>query len=1135
MPLTKPKLFLALLLAMVSGWWGCGDTKKEAGPFVSGTLTIPEADRETDAPVLVALTTTLDRDALENHPRDVVVEYLVADKDEASFRMDLSRKKVKPGDSVYLIAFVDRNYAGAVPFPDEGDVMGVYVAEGRISPAITLSEGENEGFHIVINREVFDYEASISGNITGEDTGMVTVVAYGGDVDSSNFTTLDFNGVIGFTTFNKADASPAAYTLDILPYGKNVPVENVQVFALLDKNNSQTVDAGDRIGFYSQGEDFSTLLTITDGLHLTDINVAFTFDVRPPGSVAISGDFTLPADYVAGAPPVFIAVFDGADPGRVLEAPFSAIRYFSKLPADIGCTRFSLDLTASGLKEGDKVMVVGLWDRDFAGGLPNITPGDFMGLYVPKGRISPAFSLKAGENSGLHVDINREVFDYEAAISGTVLGNDQGPVTLVAYNGDIDSSDFAQMDFSKVVGFTTVAKSPSPIGYTLKISPYGQPAPLKNVMVIGLLDKNGNDAVDAGDRIGFYRQGKDFFTPLTITDGLHLTGIDLAFAFDVPQPSLAPVFISGDFSLPAEYKKNSPPVYIAVFQGADPTSILEDPFVGIRYFSKVTPGETTFSFDLTQTGLGPEDEIMVMGLWDRDFKGGLPNLTKGDVMGIYFEPGRLSPATPLSSFDNRKIHLDINREVFDYTASVAGTIRGEEAGQVTLVAYAGDITSSDFQHLDVNDIIAYQPLDKKAAPIAYTLEVLPFGKNAPIEKVMIIAVLDNNKNQRVDGGDRIGFYKQGEEIAGLLTIHDGDVLAGMDIEFVFDVPHASHIPMSLAGTVTVSNEYLGSNRPIFLLVFDAEDPGDILDDPFAYLNYFYRLPADAVSFDMDLSNTHLVPGDSVMVAALWDRDFSGGFPGLNKGDRLGIAVNKQTYAFTTTLQYGKNLLPGKGGAFDINKRLYDFSADLEYAIDLTGVGNFDMETARLMVLSVHVDGVEMAVTVGGDIGLDIDMDYLLGVDVLPGVVYDYIGIGNRKDPETPRKLPILTALYDRVVVWEQNNPPDPLINGVDHGRENERTAYLVAVLDKNGNGALDGEDEIGYYGDTLIEISDDYLPNDLPPWLKDILIPEGFRGTLTAPAPVKRIVRGRNQEPRPGGAAGPYWISHFKPSSAPLP
>ncbi|MFZ2632531.1 MAG: hypothetical protein WA081_14830 [Desulfosalsimonadaceae bacterium] len=1377
----KRFLLLAICIAAFIGVCGCGDTSDDPGLFLSGTFTLPEADTNSDAPLLVALTNTLDADVLENRPREAVIEYMVADKGGGSFRMDLSDKKIKPGDSAYLIAFIDRNYIGAVPFPDAGDVIGVYVKEGRISPAITLAEGENSGFNIDINREVFDYEATMSGTISGDDTGPVTVVAYTGNIDSSDFTNLDFSGVIGFATFNKTDANSVDYTINILPYGKNVPVENVQVFALLDRNSSGTVDAGDRIGFYSLGDEFSTLLTITDGLALTGIDLEFTFDVLSPGTVKISGDFTLPVEYVDGSPPVYIAVFDGANPAAVFESPFSEIRYFSKVPAEIGCTRFSFDLSESGLTEGDEVIVVGLWDRDFTGGLPNITKGDFIGIHVVEGRISPAITLKEGENSGLHLDINREVFDYMASISGMVLGNDTGPVTLVAYTGDIASSDFSNLDFNKVIGFETIDKSSGHLNYTINILPYGRNVPIDKVQVFALLDKNSSGTVDGGDRIGFYRQGEEFSTLLTITGGAEIVNIDLEFTFDVRHPSETPVSISGDFTLPAEYTENSPPVYIAIFDGSDPAGVLDDPFSAIRYFSRVPPGVDKFSFDLSATGLGPEDEVLIIGLWDRDFAGGLPNFTKSDFIGLYFEEGRIKPAVKLADGQNSGFHIDINREVFDYEASVSGTIRGNDAGAVTLVAYAGEITSSDFKNMDVDQIIGYKTFVKQAAPVSYTLDILPYGKNVPIEKVMIIALLDKNTSGTIDGGDRIGFYSREGEFSSLLTINDGDVLAGIDIEFIFDVgvpsgvamsisgefvlpteyteesppvyiaildgsdpaavlddpfaairyfskvpggstqfsfdlsdtgmgpddevmvialwdrdfagglpnftkgdfigiyikegrlspttaltagensgvhvdinrevfdfeasvsgtilgndpgsvilvayageitssdfssldfnevagyktidkgayplnytmnilpygknvpirevqmialldandsgtadggdrigfygrgdeistlltitdgagltgidiefffdvPEASNIPMSIAGTFSVSNDYLGSDAPVYVLVFDSDNPVAILDDPFASLKYFYKMPADDLYFDIDLSSTDLTPGDAVMIAALWDKDYDGGFPDPNKGDRLGLVINKDTYQFTTKLNYGKNIIPGQGYEFEINKKLYDFTANMDYALDLTGVGSFDAETARMMVLAIHVDGVEMAVSVAGEIKLNIDMDYLLAVDILPEITYDYIGIGERTDPKSPRKLPILTALYDQVTVWEKNSPPEPLINGVDHGQDTERTAYLVAVLDKNGNGALDGNDEIGYYGDAVIEVFEDYLSIDLPPWLGDLIIPDWFQGTLQVPVPVKRIVKGRNREQREDGSIGPYWISNF--------
>jgi len=231
---------------------------------LSGTLGIPAAAMETDAPVLVAITNSVDAERLDNQPKAVVIDYVTADKAAAEFRVDLTGKDVNPGDEIFLVAFVDNNYTDDVPFPDAGDVVGIYAPDGRINPAYIVQEGENSGIHIDITRNVYDFEASVSGEILGDDTGAVTLVAYAGEITSSDFTKIDFDAVIGYEPLDK-EAGPVSYTLDILPYGKDVPIENVQVFALLDKNGSETVDAGDRIGFYSQAEAFSTPFTVNAG------------------------------------------------------------------------------------------------------------------------------------------------------------------------------------------------------------------------------------------------------------------------------------------------------------------------------------------------------------------------------------------------------------------------------------------------------------------------------------------------------------------------------------------------------------------------------------------------------------------------------------------------------------------------------------------------------------------------------------------------------------------------------------------------------------------------------------------------------------------------------------------------------
>jgi hypothetical protein len=409
------------------------------------------------------------------------------------------------------------------------------------------------------------------------------------------------------------------------------------------------------------------------------------------------------------------------------------------------------------------------------------------------------------------------------------------------------------------------------------------------------------------------------------------------------------------------------------------------------------------------------------------------------------------------------------------------------------------------------------------------MDILPYGKNVPVRDVQVFALLDVNKSGTVDGGDRIGFYSKGNEYSTLLTIEDGTALKNIDIAFTFDVQPSSGFDMSILGAFTVPADYVYGGAPVFVLVFDSDNPADILSDPFSYLKYFYRMPENSNYFDIDLSGTDLTPGDEVIIAALWDRDFAGGLPNPTKGDRLGLLINKETYQFTTKLNCGKNIIPPYGYEFKISKNIYDINACIEYAIDLTGAGSYYSVEGQLLVFAIHVEGVEVAVSMAGEIELYLDLDYLLGVDVISPVEYDYIGIGERTDPSNVcggRCLPILTALDEKVVVWPGNRAPEPLIKGVDHGKETERTAYLVAVLDKNGNGRLDNNDEIGYYGDYVIDIFDDYVSVEIP-WLGDILIPDSFIGSLQFPTPVKRIVWGTNQEQRDDGSIGPYWISNF--------
>src|SRR6056297_1363871 len=1110
---------------------GCGDESHHHHHEVtlSGTLGVPSAAMDTEAPVMVAVTNTVDARILEGQSKEAVIDYVAADKARAEFRIDLTEKGVHPGDEVIVIGFWDADYNGAFPELSVGDRLGVYAEAGRITPAYVVQEGENDGIHIDITRRVYDFESSIKGELKGGETGPVTLVAYAGEITSSDFTSLDFDAVVGFTTVEKKAAGPVSYTLDILPYGQDVPIENVQVFALLDANSSKTVDAGDKIGFYGKGEDFSTPVTIPAG-ETAGIDLAFKFTVAAPSAddVSISGSYRLAEGEASAEAPVYMAVFDGDDAASVLADPFASVRYFTRVPA--GEDEFSLDLSDTGLSAGDEVIVIGFWDADYNGAFPELSVGDRLGVYAEAGQITPSIELAEGGNTGVGVTINREVFDFEASVSGDILGDETGPVTLVAYAGEITSSDFTSLDFDEVVGFSRVEKKAAgPVAYTLDILPYGKDVPIEDVEVLALLDKNNSATVDAGDRIGFYGAGDDFSTPITIPAG-ETGGIDLAFKFTVAAPSAADVSISGSYRLAEGEASADAPVYIAVFDGEDAASVLDHPFASVRYFTRVPAGEDEFSLDLSNTVFSAGDEVIVIGLWDADYNGAFPELSVGDKIGIYAEAGRISPSIELVEGGNTGVRVAINREVFDFDASVSGDILGDETGPVTLVAYAGEITSSDFTTLDFDEVVGFSRVEKKAAgPFTYILDILPYGQDVPIEDVQIFALLDANDNGAVDGGDKIGFFGEGDDFSTPFTIPEGRI-GEIDIEFKFEVDSPSGFDISLAGTAPGP---VNRTDPLYITVFESANPGEVVEDPYGSLKYFYRVPQTVVNYTIDLSATDLHPGEEVLIAALADKDFDGGFPSPTRGDKLGIVQNKETYQFTTVLNCGTNIIPPPPDfEFKLNKNIYEFDAGIEYKLDLTDAGSFG-QRSRFIVLAIHVDGVDISVAASGEINLNIDIDYMLGADILPATAYDYIGVDTEQNPiysgqKEEKELPILTAIYEGILVKEDSRPPEPLIKGYDHGEgDKERTAYLVTILDKNGNLRLDRGDEIGYYSDTRVAIEEEEQKVIDIPFLGEIVIPDAFTGVLHFPTPIPRIIKGVNREKRDDGTKGPYWISHF--------
>jgi hypothetical protein len=582
------------------------------------------------------------------------------------------------------------------------------------------------------------------------------------------------------------------------------------------------------------------------------------------------------------------------------------------------------------------------------------------------------------------------------------------------------------------------------------------------------------------------------------------------------------LFISGTVDVGEIEEDMKGPVLVQVLTTDDLEKIEKNPDDTIIKVITVDESDYAFSIDLTDEDVKAGDEIYITAFVDNDYQGGIPFPTLGDYVGFYIDDERLTTSYIVKKGENDGIDIKISREVFDFDADIRGTVESGETGEVTILAYAGDITSSDFSKLDTDGIIGYRKFSKDDGPVTYTLDILPYGYNIPVENVYVFAFLDVNENGEVDGGDRIGYYSTEENnLPTLLTVNEGTT-ENIDINFYIDVMSPTGLDISLVGSFTPPFNYSDESPPVYVIVAESNNLDTLFDDPISSIKYFEKLPPGDFIFDIDLSETDLLPGDDVLVFALWDRDYVAGFPNPTGGDKLGLLQNKETYAFSTELRYGVNPIPAEGYELELTKNVYDSDdfdyesakGSIKYVLDIEGAGSYDPERAQFIIMAIHVGGLTINLSDGLDLRdvVQIDMDYVLGVKVVPAEEYS----------ADPQSLNILPAIYKEIAVNLENDPPEPLIEGENYGTDSERTAYLIAILDKDGDGELDfDEDEIGYYCSEPTEIDLGAIDDILFQYLGILGIPglENLSGLLcNIPTPIQRITKGENldgMEPYP--------------------
>jgi hypothetical protein len=600
------------------------------------------------------------------------------------------------------------------------------------------------------------------------------------------------------------------------------------------------------------------------------------------GRVLIDQNLDYFSSNITGA--LFVAVSKTMDYDAINKAPLDTIVDLSLTEYAGGNSyTFSTDLTESGVQPGDQVYIFAFIDVGYRGGIPNIKPGDILGFYIDSDNLDMAYTLNKGNQNFVEIDLCRVVYDFDASITGRILTHEPGNIILVAYAGEIDSFNFNNININDIIGYKKITSTTGSVPYTLDILPYGHNVPITNVYVFAFLDKNKNGRPDTGDFWGTAYDDDGYPLTVTIEDG-SLINLDLVVDHEMGGASGQTIILKGNLTMPVEYGPDSPPVFMIVSQSDSPDEIFENTLDTVKYFEKLPRGATSFDLDISGSGLMSGDRVMVIALWDRDHVSGFPRLSEGDMIGYYIDQTDYSYQYTLAEGNNEGVNIKVDKSYKENNATVQGTIIDSTGGDVIIVAYTGVGESFDV-NLNADYIIGFEKMTKGPLPADYTMDILPFAQ-FPLEDVYIFAFIDYNGNGMPDSGDRWGSYVDGDGYPMTITLIDG-ATTGIDIELDHIISEPSGYHMSLQGSFTPPAGYNASSPPVFMIVCDADDPEQIFSNTMSTVKHFVKLPAGSSVFDIDLSSTDLIPGDMVIIIALFYLDYISGFPGLSEGEMIG--------------------------------------------------------------------------------------------------------------------------------------------------------------------------------------------------------------------------------------------------------
>ena len=523
--------------------------------------------------------------------------------------------------------------------------------------------------------------------------------------------------------------------------------------------------------------------------------------------------------------------------------------------------------------------------------------------------------------------------------------------------------------------------------------------------------------------------------------------------------------LSGSVTVPASLSAQAAgPLFVGVSRTDNVDLMQSDPLNQI--VTMVPADGSSFSIDLTTCDVQIGEEVFVFAFADNDYTGGVPNPTPGDVIGFYVNNETLSTKIKLTAGTN-SLNLNANRLQYDISPEVIGLIDGTDSGEVILIAYAGNFNSLNFTDLDTDAIIGYQKFYKGAAPCLYSLKIMPYitpeKYSMPIKSVYIIALLDKNGNGVPDAGDSIGFPINGTDGDYPMAINiQNAVNSTTTVYFKKTISAAptSTEPLKISGTFDAPSGY-DSSSPMFFIVAKSSDPNEVFTNMLDTVKYFknvtssYNSSAGTFSFDEDLSSSGLASGDTVMIIALWDKDFVSGLPEATAGDIVGFIQNKSAFAFTVQLNSGTNTITKTtdstylyngttGYDFSLKRTVYDHDATIKFKLEQGTLTNTEFANGNLVQVIVLYDATSYTLTTYSSFKTNINMDNIIGSK---SVLIEH-------DLDAT-----VTSRYTMAVM-----PAIPTsITGISTLDFSIPNIYVVAFLDANGNGKPDTGEKIAFY------------------------------------------------------------------------